>query len=105
VLPSFAEGLPVVLMEALALGRPVVCTMVGGIGELVESGTSGWIVPPGSVTALASAIEKVLNAAPSELDAMGRNGAARVAQQHDPAVAARILAHLFERSAAAGSAD
>ena len=100
VLPSFAEGLPVVLMEALALRRPVICTAVGGVAELVESGISGWLVPPGSVDALAGAIGKALNAPPVELDEMGRKGAARVAQQHDPAAAARTLAALFATSVA-----
>jgi glycosyltransferase involved in cell wall biosynthesis len=101
VLPSLAEGLPVVLMEALALHRPVVCTSVGGIAELAQTGACGWVVPPGSVQALAAAIGKVLNAEPAELERMGENGAARVAQQHDPATAARALAALFAASAAA----
>jgi len=101
VLPSLAEGLPVVLMEALALHRPVVCTSVGGIAELAQTDACGWVVPPGSVQALAAAIGKVLNAEPAELERMGENGAARVAQQHDPATAARALAALFAASAAA----
>ena len=101
VLPSVAEGLPIVLMEALALRRPVICTMVGGVAELVESGACGWLVPPGSIDHLASAIGKVLNAAPAELEEMGRNGAARVARQHDPTIAAGTLAKLFAASASA----
>jgi glycosyltransferase involved in cell wall biosynthesis len=46
VLPSFAEGLPVVLMEALALECPVVTTAIAGHGELVSHGENGWLVPP-----------------------------------------------------------
>ena len=49
VLPSFAEGLPVVLMEAMALRRPVISTYVAGIPELVISGEHGWLVPAGDV--------------------------------------------------------
>ena len=45
VLPSFAEGLPVVLMEAMALGRPVLATNVAGVAEPVEPGKNGWLVP------------------------------------------------------------
>src|SRR5208283_1487037 len=45
VLPSFAEGLPVVIMEAMALRRPVLSTYVGGIPELVRAGIDGWLVP------------------------------------------------------------
>jgi colanic acid/amylovoran biosynthesis glycosyltransferase len=95
VLPSFAEGLPVVLMEALALRRPVVCTAVGGIAELVVDGDNGWLVPPGNLAALASAIAEVLNSAPADLQRMGDNGAQRVARQHDPQAAGRRLAALF----------
>ena len=52
VLASFAEGLPVVIMEALALGRPVISTWVAGIPELVESGKCGWLVPAGDGAAV-----------------------------------------------------
>jgi glycosyltransferase involved in cell wall biosynthesis len=104
VLPSFAEGLPIVLMEALALLRPVICTAVGGVAELVEPGVCGWLIPPGSVEALVQAMGNMLHAPPSELERMGRQGAARVARQHDPAVAGRTLAALFARSAPAGGA-
>jgi colanic acid/amylovoran biosynthesis glycosyltransferase len=101
VLASFAEGLPVVLMEALALGRPVVSTWVAGIPELVEHGRSGWLVPPGSAPALAEALRAALAASPDELARMGRHGAARVAEQHDARREARVLAQLIERSCAA----
>src|SRR5690348_8438632 len=52
VLPSFAEGLPVVIMEAMALGRPVISTFVAGIPELVHTGEHGWLVPAGDSEAL-----------------------------------------------------
>ncbi|MEI4479854.1 glycosyltransferase, partial [Klebsiella pneumoniae] len=48
VLPSFAESLPVVIMEAMALRRPVISTYVAGIPELVRDGDTGWLVPAGS---------------------------------------------------------
>ena len=60
VLPSFAEGLPVVLMEALALYRPVVTTFIAGIPELVEQGECGWLIPAGSIEKLATALRDVL---------------------------------------------
>jgi len=60
VLPSFAEGVPVVLMEAMASGVPVVSTRVAGVAELVEHGVSGFVVPPGDVDALAGAIDALL---------------------------------------------
>lgn len=99
VLPSVAEGLPIVLMEAFALGRPVICTPVGGVTELVENGVSGFVVAPGSVEALAAAMRTVLNTPPAELEKMARHGAARVAQQHDTNDAGRALATLFAATA------
>lgn len=61
VLPSFAEGVPVVLMEAMASGVPVVTTRVAGVAELVEDGVSGCLVPPGDVASLAGAIAALLD--------------------------------------------
>lgn len=61
VLPSVAaEGLPVVILEALALGRPVVATRVGGIPEIVEDGSTGLLVAPRDSAALAVAIDRAL---------------------------------------------
>jgi glycosyltransferase involved in cell wall biosynthesis len=101
VLPSFAEGLPVVIMEALALGRPVISTYVAGIPELVEPGRSGWLVPPGAVEPLVEAMAEALAADPAELEAMGRAGAARVAERHVAAAEARKLAALIAGPVAA----
>ena len=96
VLPSFAEGLPVVIMEALALRRPVVSTYVAGIPELVQSGVSGWLVPPGSVDALAEAMRAALSASPQTLAEMGAAGAAAVGQRHNAVTEAKKLAALFQ---------
>ena len=95
VLPSFAEGLPVVLMEALALGRPVISTYVAGIPELVDAGVSGWLVPAGSVPALADAMREALTAPLATLERMGRAGAALVAERHDAKKEAAKLADLI----------
>jgi colanic acid/amylovoran biosynthesis glycosyltransferase len=95
VLPSFAEGLPVVVMEALALSRPVISTYVAGIPELVESGSCGWLVPPGSVEALTEAMDAALQQPVAKLEHMGKVGAFRVVQRHNAAIEARKLAALF----------
>jgi colanic acid/amylovoran biosynthesis glycosyltransferase len=95
VLPSFAEGLPVVLMEALALGRPVISTWVAGIPELVEPYKSGWLVPPGDSAALKAALKDALATEPSKLMAMGAEGRKRVIENHDSAKEAGKLAALF----------
>jgi colanic acid/amylovoran biosynthesis glycosyltransferase len=96
VLPSFAENLPLALVESLALGRPVISTYVGAIPELVEPGSCGWLVPAGSVKALAGAMREVLLAPVGVLEKMGRAGAVRVSEQHNAALEAAKLAALFQ---------
>jgi glycosyltransferase involved in cell wall biosynthesis len=95
VLPSFAEGLPVVIMEALALERPVVSTYVAGIPELVESGNCGYLVPPGSVSELARALRQVLTDDVVKLRQMGANGRRRVVERHDACIEAQKLSSLI----------
>lgn len=98
VLPSFAEGLPVVIMEALALGRPVLSTYVAGIPELVEPDASGWLVPPGSVDPLVQAMLTVLRASPQRLEELGREGRRRVLASHDTRTATDPLVEAFLES-------
>ena len=69
VLPSYSEGLPKVLVEAMLCGTPVLATAVNGIPEIVEDGVSGWLVPPGDVYALADKMVHALQQA--DLDRMG----------------------------------
>ncbi len=96
ILPSFAEGLPVVLMEALALGRPVLSTYVAGIPELVEPGISGWLIPAGSVRALHTALQEILTTPVAQLSTMGQAGAAKVAAQHHSVTEAQHLLRLWQ---------
>jgi glycosyltransferase involved in cell wall biosynthesis len=98
VLPSFAEGLPVVLMEALALGCPVISTYIAGIPELVEPGVCGWLVPPGSVEALVAAMREALLLPMNKLEQMGIQGRKQVIQRHNATVEAGRLATLFRSS-------
>ena len=95
VLPSFAEGLPVVIMEAMALRRPVITTFVAGIPELVIDGATGWLVPAGDIDALAQAIEACLAATPDALARMGEAAHQRVLERHDIDREAAKLAALF----------
>ncbi|WP_425549878.1 glycosyltransferase family 4 protein [Comamonas faecalis] len=95
VLPSFAEGLPVVIMEAMALRRPVLSTYVAGIPELVQPGRTGWLFPAGDVQALADAMAECLAAPAAQLDAMGAAGRERVLQRHDVDTEAGKLLALF----------
>lgn len=82
VLPSFAEGLPVVIMEAFALGRPVISTYVAGIPELVKDGENGWLVPAGTTPELTDAMRKMLRASADDLTAMGLAGREAVRERH-----------------------
>lgn len=82
VLPSFAEGLPIVLMEAFSLGRAVVATGVAGIPELVIPGETGWLVEPGDVNGLASSIKESLTAPDHQLCAMAAAGLGLVQKKH-----------------------
>jgi colanic acid/amylovoran biosynthesis glycosyltransferase len=94
LLPSLAEGLPVVIMEAFALGRPVISTFIAGIPELVDD-RCGWIVPAGSVEAIAGAMTAALRCGAADLTAMGAEGQRRVAAAHDVHVNAKVLLGLM----------
>jgi glycosyltransferase involved in cell wall biosynthesis len=95
-----AEGLPVVLMEAFALGRPVISTYIAGIPELVIPGRCGWLVPAGSIDALATAMREALAKAPSELASMAAEGEKRVREFHDVHLSAKALSSLLKEVAA-----
>lgn len=94
-LPSFAEGVPVVLMEAMAMELPVVATRIAGIGELVEHGVSGFLVSPARPDLLVEAVER-LRDEPELRMAMGRAGRETVIEQFDVSKSAVLLRELFE---------
>ncbi|WGV20315.1 glycosyltransferase [Pseudomonas putida] len=99
VLPSFAEGLPVVIMEAMALRRPVLTTYVAGIPELVRPGENGWLFPAGAVDELAAAMAECLAQPAEVLQSMGEAARQRVLQRHDIDTEAARLAGYFKVSA------
>lgn len=95
VLPSFAEGLPVVLMEAMVSRRPVIATYIAGIPELVQPGTNGWLVPAGDAEALAAAMVDMAMAPHEQLVRMGKSARARALTRHSIDTEAGKLAALF----------
>lgn len=98
VLPSFAEGLPVVVMEALSLQRPVITTSIAGIPELVENQQTGWLIKPGSIDDLVRAMNEALDTPQATLLRYGEVGRARVLERHDIDTEATRLATLFQRA-------
>ena len=95
VLPSFAEGLPMVIMEAMALKRPVISTFVAGIPELVHPGEHGWLVPAGDVEALVEAMRACLELSTQNLERMGEASHKRALERHNVDTQAAQLAALF----------
>ena len=73
-LTSRREGLPNVVMESFAEGKPVIATDVGDVKALVENEKNGWLVPSGDPEALASAIENMVKAGASQRAKMGKAG-------------------------------
>ncbi|MCT4331951.1 glycosyltransferase family 4 protein [Paracoccus sp. YLB-12] len=98
ILPSFAEGLPMVVMEAMAAGRPVIATYIAGNPELVIPGETGWLVAAGDTEALAKGIIDAAGTSGEHLHRMGQAGRARVLQRHDIDREAEKLARLIEEA-------
>lgn len=95
ILPSFTEGLPIVIMEAMALRRPVLSTYVAGIPELVVAGRTGWLFPAGSVEEMTIAIEEFLATTTEKLIEMGNAAYLRVIERHSIETESAKLAQLF----------
>lgn len=95
VMPSRFEGLSMVLLEAMALGMPVIATAVSGAGEVIEDGASGTLVAPEDAPALARAIEKVLGD-PEEAARLGRRAREAVESEHSMQRHVRRIHALYE---------
>jgi len=105
VLPSFSEGLPVVIMEAMALKRPVISTFVGGIPELVRQAEHGWLVPAGDVDALTHAMKACLDAPTETCARMGEEAYKRVLARHSVDTQSVRLIELFRGAIEANTND
>ena len=105
VLPSFAEGLPMVVMEAMAAARVVITTYVAGSPELVQEGKTGWLVPAGDAGSLVEAVRDMAALPQETLVQLGQAGRERVLQRHDSEQEAGKLAGHFQQAIAQGRQD
>lgn len=95
VLPSFAEGLPVVLMEAAVLERPSITTYIAGIPELIHPGKTGFLVPSGDVDALSESIIGLLQTPVAELIEIGKAARDLTLERHDiRSEAGKLVGHI-----------
>jgi glycosyltransferase involved in cell wall biosynthesis len=94
VLPSRWEGLPIILLEAMAARRPVVATAVGGIPEVIEHGVSGWLVPPEDPLVLAEAIALLLES-PDLCECLGDEAFRRVCAQYSAEVTIKKFVDIY----------
>lgn len=101
VLPSFAEGVPVVLMEAMASRIPVIASRVAGVQELVEDGVVGYAVPPGDVATLAERIARLIGN-PALAARMGQTGRSVVERDFNIATEGAWLAEIFRNGGSGG---
>jgi glycosyltransferase involved in cell wall biosynthesis len=97
VLPSFMEGLPIVLMEAMALGKPVIATRVAGIPELVTDGETGLLFTPSDWTELAARISALTNDKQLR-QRLGAAGPLRIAEEFDVRRSAEAIRRLFHQA-------
>ncbi|HEX4211166.1 MAG TPA: glycosyltransferase family 4 protein [Candidatus Binataceae bacterium] len=96
VLASFAEGIPVVLMEAMAMELPCVSTMIAGIPELIRDGIDGLLVMPSDERGLAEAIERLIDDEALRRR-LGQAGRRRVAEKYDLNTNMKLLAQVFRK--------
>ena len=94
-LPSIYEGFPVVILEAMAAGLPVVSTTVSGIPEAIEDGVTGLLVAPEDAAALADALDK-LAANPRLCSEMGQNARASLREKFSIETTGAAYMELFE---------
>jgi glycosyltransferase involved in cell wall biosynthesis len=102
VIASFAEGLPNILLEAMACGLPVVATAVGGITDVIQHGENGILVEPASAQQLASALEMLFKD-PQKAQRLGARARKTVEAQYCLDAVADKYLHLYDRLA--GKAD
>jgi glycosyltransferase involved in cell wall biosynthesis len=95
VLPSYAEGMPISILEAMASSIPVIATKVGGIPDLITEGQEGYLLDPGDVEGLARAISTLACSHKTRKD-MARNGLQKARHLYDVSTGVHMLQSLYE---------
>jgi glycosyltransferase involved in cell wall biosynthesis len=95
VLPSLSEGIPMVLLEAMALGTPIVASRVGGVPEIVEHEATGLLLPPGDPTALSDSCLRVISDQ-NLADALRTRAREKVVREHSAALMAQQVFALYQ---------
>jgi glycosyltransferase involved in cell wall biosynthesis len=103
-LPSYHEGLPMSILEAMAAGLPILSTPIAGIPEAVTDGVEGFLVPPGDVEMLADRLEKLLNE-PGLARQMGAAARKKVEDSFSSQVVLPKLEHMYSELGVEGSGE
>lgn len=98
--PSEFEGLPVAVLEAMCLGRPIVATSVGGVPSVIRDGDTGLLVPPGDPAALAAAVRSLLDD-PARAARLGKSAARHAHAELDLATMVRRVEAVYDEVLAA----
>jgi glycosyltransferase involved in cell wall biosynthesis len=94
VLPSFFEGMGRVLLEAMAMEKPVVASNVGGIPDLVDNGINGFLTKPGDIDELYDALNKLLNNHELSIN-MGKQGRKKVSDKFSSKAMVKLIHNLY----------
>jgi colanic acid/amylovoran biosynthesis glycosyltransferase len=101
ILGSFAEGIPVVLMEAMAMELPCIATWIAGIPELIDNGVDGLLVPPADPVALADAVERLMED-PELIRRIGAAGRSKILSSYHLVRNTESLGMTFRKCLSAG---
>jgi glycosyltransferase involved in cell wall biosynthesis len=97
VVPSFAEGMPIVILEAFAAGVPVIGADVGAVADLIRDGETGFLFDPGDQVGLRALLQRAVTLSPKDYERMSRNCLNLVRDEFSPSMVQSKLLSLFDR--------